>query len=110
MVRTVKKTGRLTGDLVWVWGWGGRKDLCEEATFPRKHEEWKKGGSLEKSLLGRGASRSEEEHSRLVFGSAKSAAVSEQGGRRKSVLGGEVGEGGRVEVQGLWAVVRSLTL
>ena len=28
-------------------GWVGRKDLSEEVTFQLRHEEWRKGGSLE---------------------------------------------------------------
>lgn len=66
-------------------GVGEAGKISEEETFPRRHEEWRKGGSLEKNLLGRGAGRSEEESSRLVLGSRKRAAVSEQGGQEECV-------------------------
>lgn len=37
----------------------GRKGGSEEVTFSLRHEEWRKGGNLEKSLFGGGANRTE---------------------------------------------------
>lgn len=60
----------------------GRTDLSQEAMFQLRHEEWRKGGSREKSLSGGGTSRCEEESSRLVLGMR---------GGREDALGGLVG-------------------
>lgn len=68
-------------------GVGEAGKISEEGTFPRRHEEWRKGGSLKKNLLGGGASRSEEESSKLVLGFGKRAAVSEQGGQEECAWG-----------------------
>lgn len=54
----------------------------------------RKGGSLEKKFSGGGASRSEEESSRLFLGLERGL-LCQSKGARKSVLGGEVGERGR---------------
>ena len=49
-------------------GWVGRKNLLEEVIFQLRPEEWRKGSSPEKSFSDGGASRPEEESSRLVLG------------------------------------------
>lgn len=72
-------------------GWVGRKNLLEEVIFQLRPEEWRKGSSPEKSFSDGGASRPEEESSRLVLGMGRGLLCLKEVAGEKALGGGSYG-------------------